>query len=260
MPDFSSSQVVALTDTLNPKMLRYPGGTLTHKWNWETGLPNSPNTDDTPHLIGDVKILANATDSKITFVLDVVNSSIENQITMLHSSNLPIEYIELGNELYSDEYEIEFPDGATYASLINEWAPTLKAEFPDAKIGIVLLGRTAGNDRKNNWNTSIIENLTEEIDAHIYHIYVNETETVEDRIGRFDEVFIENSGKELWITEYGAKSQDLNQALEISNYVDSIADISLNHCLLSRSQNFSKITIDGNNLTEEGEAFVEKYN
>lgn len=260
MPTFSSSNIISLTDTLNPEMLRYPGGTLTHKWNWETGLPVSPTANDTPHLLDDVKVIAEATDSKIIFVLDVVNRSLQNQIDMLRASNLPIEYIELGNELYADDYETEFPDGATYANLINEWVPTLESEFPNAKIGIVLLGRTAGNDRKNNWNTSILNNLTVDIDAHIYHIYVNENETVQDRIGRFNEVFIENTGKELWVTEYGAKSQNLNEAMEISDYVDSIADIALNHCVLARSQNFSKVTLDGNELTEEGKAFVEKYN
>lgn len=260
LAEFDNSNVLSLVDSLNPEILRYPGGTLAHHWNWETGLSTEAGSvDDVPHLIDEVGRMSDATDSKVIFVLDIVNSSISEQLEMLQAAAIPIEYIELGNELYADDYEVIFPDGLAYADTINSWVPVLRQNFPEAKIGSVMIGREAGNDRKNLWNTKVLQGIEAEVDAYIYHIYVGETETVDERMSRFYDRFVEGTGKELWITEYGAKSQNLAQALELATAIDAIANLSLNHCIVAGSGSFSKLTADCNALTEEGSAFVERY-
>lgn len=253
------TKLLKYIDSLKPNLMRYPGGTLAHKWNWETGksTPNWPS--HTVHLIDDVKKLSDGANTEIIFVLDIVNSSIENQLEMLLAANVPVKYIEMGNELYADHYETIFPNGKSYADTINKWTPVLKQQYPNAKIGVSMIGRTAGNDRKNNWNNEIHTNLNVAIDAYIYHIYVSDDETVLSRINRFEEQFIENSGKETWITEYGAHSHSIGQTNEISDYVESIATIALSHCLISASGNFSKITNDIE-YTEEGLLYLKRNN
>ena len=255
-PPLSNNLTNAISG-MKPDLLRYPGGTLAHKWNWKTGLPTPNNANDVVHPISDVKNMADATQTEVVFVVDIVNSSIANQIEMLQASNVSVDYVEIGNELYSDHYEAIFPSGKSYADTINSWVPELKKHFPNAKYGACMIGRTAGNERKNNWNTEVHQNIKTSVDAYIYHIYVSENETVSDRIERFKQRFITNSGKETWITEYGAHSHTLEQTNEISNYVESIADIALNHCLIAASGNFSKL----NKLsayTSEGLLFVER--
>jgi hypothetical protein len=255
-PKISEELSVAILG-MKPDLLRYPGGTLAHKWNWKTGLPTPNNPNDVVHLIGDVKKMTDATNTGVVFVLDIVNSSVSNQLEMLMASNVAIEYIEIGNELYSDHYEEIFPTGKSYADTVNSWVPQVRRVFPNAKFGACMLGRTTGNDRKRTWNTQVSENINVPIDAYIYHIYVSEDETVHSRIERFEEHFIENSGKETWITEYGAHSHTIEQTNEISDYVESIADIALNHCLIAASGNFSKID-SNSDLTEEGQLFVNR--
>jgi len=254
-----SEKLFTYVDSLKPDLMRYPGGTMAHKWNWKEGVASPSNSNDIVHKIENVKLFADGVNSNIIFVLDVVNSTLENQLEMLQQANVPVKYIELGNELYSDHYETEFPNGKAYADTVNAWTPTLRAHFPNAKIGAVMLGRNAGNDRKANWNTNVYNNILAEVDAFIYHIYVTETETVQERVERFLPTFIENTGKELWITEYGAHSHNLNQLNELANYIESIADVALSHCLISGSGNFSKITPEIE-YTPEGLEYLKRNN
>lgn len=274
-PDFATSNVETLIDSLQTGMFRYPGGTVTHKWNWQTGqLTDGPGKSDVTHLIGDIKNLADSTNAKVAFVLDVVKSSIEDQINMLNAANVPVEYIELGNELYAPDYIPEFPTGAVYADTINSWVPKLRANFPNAKIGAVLLGRYVGpsNPRSNTWNTDVYDNITEPIDAHIYHIYNSNTinggtgEDTAGRLSRLDQVFINDNSVETWITEYGDKSQDYNETLVLADALVKApynATVLLNHCVIAASGNFTKIEQipNSNNytFTAEGLAFINKF-
>lgn len=149
LADFDSSNVLALTDSLQPQMLRYPGGSLAYKWDWKTGRSTEDqNMNDVAHPISDLKRMANYTDSKIIFVLDIINSTIQDQIEMLYSADLHIKYIEIGNELYLDAYEEYFPSAQIYADTINSWLPQIIAHFPDAKFGVAMIGRDSNVDRK----------------------------------------------------------------------------------------------------------------
>lgn len=257
--EFTSETLEAISN-LKPEMLRYPGGTLAHHWDWRTGKANPSWPAHINHLISDIKVLTEAAESSITFVVDVVHGNVQDQIEMLHAADVPITHIELGNELYASDYETVFPDGKAYADTINKWLPQLKIEFPQAKFGAAFIGRTAGDDRKNEWNQKLHNNLNVEVNAYIYHLYVGETETVEERIARYDAVKILPENKELWVTEYGARSYSVDQTIELADYIESIADVALNHCLVTKSGSFSKFEYGTNNYTTEGLAFINRVN
>ncbi|WPR71966.1 hypothetical protein SLW70_02210 [Flavobacterium sp. NG2] len=269
-PDFSTSNIVPLIESLKPKIFRYPGGTVAHKWNWRTGrTSDGGSASNVTHLIGDVKTLADATGAKVTFVLDVVHSSVEDQIEMMQAANVPVEYIELGNELYATEYEVEFPTGKEYADTINSWVPKLRTEFPNAKIGAVMIGRLGGpnNTRANEWNTKVHQNITQSVDAYIYHVYMNNSEGTTARLQRLDDVFILNSNKETWVTEYGDKNQDYNEAIKLADLLTGApynTKLLLNHCVYAKSGDFTKFVDTGNGTTftytPEGYAFLTTFN
>ena len=274
-PDFEDTNVMALMDSLHTKMFRYPGGTAAHDWNWQTGLPYSNPQNAVKHPVQDVKKLADATGAKVTFVLDIINRTLEDQINMLQAAAMPIEFIEMGNELYSQDYDTIFPTGAAYADKVNAWVPQLRETFPDAKIGVVMLGRYVGpgNPRNNTWNTDVHNNLKEKVDAYIYHIYLSDSandgegETVEERLARFKPVFIQDMTKETWITEYGDKQQDYFKTLDLAErlYREYHATLLLNHCFIAKSGDFTKIEPVKNNdntytFTREGLEFLAYFN
>jgi len=207
---------------LSPKLLRYPGGTITHSWDWLTGLEVGA-TSGIAHKMPDVATVAYETGAKMTFVIDILHSSITNQINMLNnfndrmriktgnSSGNFIEYVELGNEIYSTHYQMlpGFQTGEEYAMSIEPWAAAIKAQFPLCKIGVSLVSNAGGNPRKQGWNRgtdadsilikdpggcttsgSILDTvynhlggvipyinsnatLKNNIDAYIYHIYIS---------------------------------------------------------------------------------------
>ncbi len=262
LPPLNTPGMMESIYKLQPAMLRYPGGTAAHSWNWETGKDTNPYPTDIVHPISDVKKTYEQTGAEIIFVLDVVNRAVEDQIAMLQASDVPIKFIELGNELYSkqhEEYLIPFPTGKEYADTINAWVPKLKKEFPEAKIAAVLIGKPGSGDvRQAEWNELVTANITVPVEAFTYHIYIAGGETLEERIARFEEVFISGTGKELWVTEYSSMDLDVSKILALADYVDSIADISLNHVLFSLKGNFSKLSFEGSELTLEGQAFADR--
>jgi hypothetical protein len=256
---------------LKPQMLRYPGGTVTHSWNWQEGVIESRASKST-HPISEIKTLTEVTGATFVFVLDILNKSLKDQITMLKAIEqlgVKINYIELGNELYAqDEYYKEiFPTGKNYAIKVNEWLPELRSNFPNAKIAALLLGRKVkdSNSRMYNWNLQVIENTFYTIDAFTYHIYINENETFEAEKKEFEEVTkkAQTGNKPLWITEYGSnqdktKPSYYTELAKLADFVESYPNVSiaLNHQIVGGTK--SKLSDDGSTFLEEGMLFLKR--
>jgi alpha-L-arabinofuranosidase len=255
---------------LQPEILRYPGGTITHSWDWEKGIKIGSSTP--PHPVKDIKTMVDATDASFVFVLDILNSSLDNQVDMLRAIEklgVSINYIELGNELYSQDetYVAAFPTGAEYAAKVNVWVKTLKEVFPKAKISALLQCRNSGNSnaRLNQWNNLVINGTNTKVDAYTYHIYIPEGGTFKSRIKEFEAVAnVSNTGdKELWITEYGNQNDDASadyyKSLDsLANYVEAYPKVSmaLNHLIVGNNKN--KLTSDGLNFTKEGLMYLNR--
>lgn len=284
MPDFSDTMIFHNINKLKPQMIRYPGGTITHKWNWQTGRSTlnggSGWPGDKTHYLGDLGLLVEETGVKIIYDLDIVNSPIENQIEMLDSASYytgeDIEYIELGNELYagdtSKHYADKFPSGAAYADTVKRWVQVLKSHYPSVRIAALLFGKIADpatNLRAYQWNDSvsyIINRDSVPIDAYTYHIYIAPGSRASDQISDFNSVKVSDATKDVWITEYGNKNpvtdpyyyEDLNY---LADYVESNFQIALCQSIVGNNTPLSKLdTINAHGFTDEGKLFIERVN
>ncbi len=256
---------------LKPQILRYPGGTVTHSWDWKNGVIETRSSDKV-HKIDEIKTLTDYTSAKFVFVLDILNKPLSDQVQMLkeiEKLKVSVEYIELGNELYAqeDEYKKTFPTGKHYADRVNEWLPTLKQNFPKAKIAPLLLGRKVkeSNERMYQWNRQVVDNTINNVDAFTYHLYINEKSTFKQEKSDFIEVSIQakTKQKEIWITEYGNKQDKSFQSYyveldSLANFVETFPNvtIALNHQIIGGTKN--KLTEDGKEFVEEGLMYLER--
>jgi len=273
------------TKLLKPKIIRYPGGTVSNFWDWQKGL-SKKHPKRNIHKIKDLLKMQKSTNSNVIFVLNIISSTFQNQLKLLKNAKkigIPIKYIELGNEQYLSgekfQYNIKkFPTGKDYAQFVNTWAKKLKKEFPNVKIGIVLLGRTSNKrQRLRDWNKLVISNIKEKnYDAFIYHIYLsfpknmklnsdNIDKIVRKRTHDFEKNRVLNPKKEIWITEYGVHANSARKTTRVTkklaDYIESIANISMAHILFVHTKKpkhnfFSMISSDrGIALTELGKMF-----
>jgi hypothetical protein len=260
-----SSTLVEHAKSLRPQVLRYPGGTVTHSWDWKAGSIRTRG-QGVPHALGDIAVLSKATQAAFIFVVDIVNSSLDDQLQMLRKIQdlgVAIDYVELGNELYAPEYESSFPTGREYGVKATQWANAIRAQFPSAKTSAVLLGRSTqpSNARMFQWNELVVANAA--TDAFTYHIYINEKATFAETSANFSAVTARaNTGnKPLWISEYGNKHEEteadyLVELERLADFVEGFPNVTLalSHLLVGPNKN--KITTDGSKLTPEGQMFV----
>ncbi len=291
LPDLNQA-IIDAAASLKPDIIRYPGGTVSKTWNWETGTtskqPNRP-----AHTLDDLFSLKEATGADVIFVLNTINKTLDNQLEMLTTAQemgIPIKYIEMGNEHYLGKGDNAddagnhqdnvkaFPTGKEYAEFVNRWAPAIRDAFPDAKIGITLLGRSNTNERLKNWNQLIVENINDSsFDAYIYHLYVhprnievtqqNVDVIIEQRTDDLEAVMIDDNSKEIWITEYGVHADTLEDTViltsALADYIESIATISLPQVLYTKSSRtfFSILQPpDADSLTDLGLMFYQRKN
>ncbi len=256
---------------LKPQILRYPGGTVTHNWDWKNGTKKT-RKGKSVHKIKEIKTLTDYTGAKFVFVLDILNSSVSDQVEMLkeiEKLGVSIDYIELGNELYGKkkDYIKTFPTGKDYADKVNQWLIVLRKNFPQAKIGALLSSRKVkpSNTRLFEWNRQVVDNTIANVDAYTYHIYINEKSTFERKKREFIEVSnqAKTKQKELWITEYGNKQDKSKQSYytelnALANFVESYpkVTIALNHQIIGGSKN--KLTEDGKDFVKEGQLFLQR--
>jgi alpha-L-arabinofuranosidase len=256
---------------LKPEILRYPGGTVTHSWDWRRGVIEK-RPSKKAHPISEIRKLVDTTGAGFVFVLDIANKSLADQIEMLtaiEKLGVEIRYIELGNELYSQEanYRKVFPTGADYAKRVNTWVPELRKKFPKAKIGALLSGRKVkpSNTRIYNWNRQVVDGTIGSVDAYTYHIYIGETTTFAKEKAEFIEVTekAKTQDKDLWITEYGNKQDKskpsyYRELSALADFVESFPNvtIALNHQIVWGTK--AKLTEDGKSFVEEGKLFLRR--
>jgi len=274
--------ILDATASLHPKMIRYPGGTISKIWDWESGTSTKGNRE--AHTLDDLLRLQKATNAKVIFVLNTIQKTLENQLNLLRSARdmgIKIEYIEMGNEHYLGkfQYDLEaFPTGADYAKFVNRWAKAIRKEFPDAKIGISMFSRVSRDERKSAWNESILKNISREnFDAYVYHIYISAQNVgeltakrveniIKERTDTYESVKIDDPSKEVWITEYGVRTDTIEKTLLLTNaladYIESHADIALPQVLYTKSDKsfFSMLKApNANSLSTLGEMFANRW-
>lgn len=169
---------------LNPKLIRYPGGSVSQYWNWQKGLPIADtawvnyggslmNFDSlatvsmAPYTIDELRQVLISVQANAVFVLNVLTGNITDQMNMLRHADalgIPIGYIELGDAMYREEIDFvqRFPNAGAYAREMTLWCDSIKSAFPSARVGInmtldsdTLLNGHPNSQRSKTWNDSI---------------------------------------------------------------------------------------------------------
>lgn len=140
--------------------IRFPGGTTANYYRWQSGdfgCENSKGIDEKSDER--IKKFSQAlsrgkrtysTENFVTFLEQsrtdfslVVNVMCSSPISTrqwmeeLRGKGINVRFVELGNELYYEEYAWRFPSVDEYMAAAREHALEVKRVFPDAKIGVV---------------------------------------------------------------------------------------------------------------------------
>lgn len=172
-PDFagicldSSDASIANLKTFSLSLIRYPSPKLSNYWDWKIGkintniksLPKDLNKKTVqPFTLANLQKISQTTGTKPVFVLNMLNSSLNDQLNLLREANklgIPIRYIELGSSFYlsTPEYIKKYPSIYSYLKEATLWKEAILKEFPLAEIAFTgTPSSPANNPRINNWN------------------------------------------------------------------------------------------------------------
>ena len=198
-PSWENNQFIEAVKSLHPKLLRYPGGSNSFYWDWRKGKTknyeelsqsiitrnaeytaefleaNAQTGKDsfwkqikryhlknyTPNTISQFAGGVQRTQSKGIFVLNIISSTLNDQLKMLEEAKLKgleIDRIEIGNEINHQHKLLQeiYPNVKTYADTCEVWINRIQETFPNVKIGVV-----GGNKGIfNNWNQVLTHRLS----------------------------------------------------------------------------------------------------
>ncbi|MBK9400468.1 MAG: T9SS type A sorting domain-containing protein [Bacteroidetes bacterium] len=187
---------VDLLKEKNVKSLRIPSGTTANYWDWRAGwflkeheLPEgwlyekekykaaNPGGNEMINIKPHVDELG----ASPVYLFNMLTSDFHYQLASLyraHQINLPVKYVELGNEFYLNEahHRNKFPNASDYALACNDWTSQLKAISPFADVKVAVIGCDEGDDspgRRRLWLERVLANLDPQaqIDAITIHQY-----------------------------------------------------------------------------------------
>jgi hypothetical protein len=249
-PAWNDPHVGPALAELGIRAVRYPGGQIANFWDWKAGqggwVQNQTVDAGFPDQGRDAAIdesfaavassIAEAGAAPI-FMLNVLtwegrvatsadnDAMVSDQLAMLQAAadaGLPIDYLELGNELYFGppdlpDYQLRFDGGAAYAAQMNGWIASLRSQYPDA--AIALSGGTVGQDkteREKGWISGLAP-VIGDVNALVVHDYVAVSDAGTPSATVLDEAFstwqrdggglnlvtsIGALGPETWVTEF----------------------------------------------------------
>ena len=172
---WEKQELMAAYRKLGVSNLRYPAGTLGNTWDWEKGWLDSEVADEdlipwvveqnvkgSPkrYTLENLALVCRETGTKPVFMLNMLTRDLEHAITALkkaESLGMPIEYIELGNELYFNlPLEMRmYPTPEDLGRTSEKWQLKLKEVFPNARIAVI--GTTINRKpRHTNWNQRLL--------------------------------------------------------------------------------------------------------
>jgi len=197
-----SSNAVLLHNGISS--IRHNGGTNGNYWDWRTGwfipeneLPNDwfylkrshkkPFPDLLPNgtFVNEMqyfKISNDAVAGRPIFQFNNLTSGFNYELASLyraHELNLPVKYVELGNEFYfnDEHYKEVFPSSYDYINYANAFTDALKSKVPFADVQVAVVGSSFSENsagRRSLWLETIlsnIHNVTHRPDAITIHEY-----------------------------------------------------------------------------------------
>lgn len=204
-PSWRNSSFLDSVKKLGLEIIRFPGGTESQYFDWQTGrsisstnwgpagLQNHSFIGTVPHVsypLSELKYFFDQTGVKPIFCLNLLTKDLNNQLLMLRTAKnlgIPVEYIELGNELFftDSDFVNKYATPNDYvADIRNNWIPTLSSEFPLAKIAVIgsydFMTDLNGNSvpsRISSWN-SIVYSQINTLNAITFHYYMPPNTTI----------------------------------------------------------------------------------
>jgi len=171
---WSDPQFYTILDELSTTLIRYPGGTGSNYWNWQTGTFETSYDSTTITLpwsqvsYYDSVISPRSIDT--IWVVNMLTRTSADQLNYLTDTNdtygMPIKYVELGNEFYLTDasYLAKYPTAEDYALDTISWLPTLRSGFPNAKYAVTgALSAGSAVNRRNTWNEKITAIYTDAV-------------------------------------------------------------------------------------------------
>ena len=182
--------------TMNPAILRYPGGNHSDAWDWNSGwfypqtvldtgiigttftinsgLLNLTPIDSRPIIFQEA---LDQIQAEGVFVLNIISSDLAKQSSDLRNAindGVIIDKIEIGCEVNREDTfkMIKFPTAGDYARACNKYIDSLKVILPHAKVAVVAGNRVSSiTSRAEHWNDSIYS-IVDSVDALIWHCYI----------------------------------------------------------------------------------------
>jgi hypothetical protein len=232
-------EVADLLDSAGVQTMRYPGGSYSDIYHWEThtapGGYVAPDTDF-DHFMAGVRRAG----AQPIVTANYGTGTPEEAAAWVRHANIDkgygVKYWEIGNENYgnghygsaweADDHADKSPAG--YATLVRDYASAMKAVDPSIKIGVVLTtpgewpdGITAEGDT-GSWNQVVLSIAGPVADFAIVHWYpggasgpevLPKTNRVADQVRLLRAQMRQHAGKELGIamtelnTSYGRNTQ-----------------------------------------------------
>ncbi|WP_039973267.1 hypothetical protein [Rhodococcus qingshengii] len=175
---------------LEAGLLRVQGGTTSQWIDWRTGLFDEregslfigQNEGREPLLLEDWAQLVRETGATPIFDLNVLTSTLDDQIDMLRAARelgMEVKYVELGNELWDPAgyYQQMYPTGADYARAMNNWIVGLRAQFPGIEIAVSGADDSSTitsvlGERLQQWNEGLYANIVgaDAVSIHPYWV------------------------------------------------------------------------------------------
>jgi len=207
---------------LGPGTLRWPGGTSANYFQWQQGVPVPGSADGFRFTLADLAAAYRSTGATPIFDINVMTSSLAQQIDMLKTAQdtykLPVKYVELGNEFYlsNTSYKKAFPTAADYGKTVAADVRALHKDFPGVLVAAVGSSLTS-TARESGWNAGVLAAATgagkpDAITLHDHPRY-NQSLTSSGLPALFAEAYSsaaslrkatgEFPGTPAWLTEYG---------------------------------------------------------
>jgi hypothetical protein len=166
---------------LQPSTLRYPGGTLGNWWDWKLGWFINDSAGRVYFTYGTDKTYLGYTYQPLDSMGIFMNNAYLNTsspLQMLNVStvdfsyelrwlywmryhNIPVKYLELGNEFYNDylppDNRILFPNVYYYVDAMQKWIKDIRSAFPKAQT--VMMGATKTTSADPSQTSFTIANM-----------------------------------------------------------------------------------------------------
>ena len=154
--DDAWSDCEAAFDLLQPRLVRFPGGAISNYYHFEypyygflekeikNDPKNAPAWRKNP-LTGDENVLFRLVELlsprkvPVLYVANMFTAGYEqNQkaLRFLLDQKVALAGVELGAELYLEQYQSKFPTPEAYIAEAKKWSSNLRRDFPGLKIGV----------------------------------------------------------------------------------------------------------------------------